>query len=74
MPMDQYAAFVSLLPDIEVALKESGQEIPRPNYTDTGPAEEDSENDQSQPNNNSEVSASPKKNIEATSDEDEEEK
>lgn len=74
MPMDQYAAFVSLLPDIEVALKESGQEIPRPNYTDTGPAGEDSENDQSQTNNDSEVSASSKKNIEATSDEDEEEK
>lgn len=73
MPMDQFAAFVSLLPDIEVALKESGQEVPRPKYTDAGLVEEGNEDDQSEQGNNSEGSASPKKNIEATSDEDEKE-
>lgn len=71
--MDQYTAFISLLPDLEVALKENGQEVPRPNYTDAGPADEGDGGDQNEPGNDNEGSASPKKNIEATSDEEEEE-
>ena len=76
MPMDQYAAFVTLLPDIEAILKENGQSVPRPNYADAkGLSDEGGDEDQGEFNNNIEdtASASPKKNIEATSDEDEDE-
>ncbi|PYI09075.1 PC4-domain-containing protein [Aspergillus sclerotiicarbonarius CBS 121057] len=33
LPMDQFSSLVSLLPDIETALQENGESIPRPNYT-----------------------------------------
>ena len=74
MPMDQYAAFVTLLPDIEAILKENGQSVPRPNYADAKEqSDEGGDGDQGESDSNIEDPASPKKNIEATSDEDEDE-
>lgn len=79
MPMDQYAALVILLPEIEGALKESGQSVPRPNYADANEqsdgneqSEEENDDNQGESSSNPDAPTSPKKNIEATSDEDEE--
>ena len=68
MPMDQFSAFVSLLPEIEAVLKESGQTVPRPDYTGVGgpPVESDDEDASGDQEDSS------RKNIDATSDEDEE--
>lgn len=71
--MDQYAAFISLLPDLETVLKENDQEVPRPNYASTGPVEEGDRDGQNEADNDNEGSASPKKNAEAAVEEEEEE-
>lgn len=63
LPLDQFASLVTLLPDLEVVLKEQGQSIPRPEYTSS----DSRQNESSDP----EDSKDSKKNIEATSDEDE---
>lgn len=74
MPMDQYAAFVNLLPGIEAVLRENGQSVPRPNYDDTsGQSDGGNDEDQGEPGSDPEDPTSLKKNTEATSDEDEEE-
>lgn len=70
MPMDQYAAFVTLLPDIEAILKENGQSVPRPNYVDAKGQSDEGDENKCESDSNIEDPASPKKNIEATSDED----
>lgn len=65
MPMDQFSALVSLLPELEDALKQNGETLPRPVYsgeTPAGPGDQEM-GDQSPS----------KQNIDATSDEDEEE-
>lgn len=70
MPIDQFSAFIKLLPDIEQALKEKGESLPRPVYssdTDQPDNASDEEHDKTA------KSASPsKQNIEATSDEESE--
>ncbi|KAL2811167.1 transcriptional Coactivator p15-domain-containing protein [Aspergillus granulosus] len=71
LPVDQFSALMTLLPDIETALQEKGVSVPRPNYTGQGAAsggdeEEDSTDELSAP-------GPTRKNIEATSDEDEDE-
>jgi len=64
MPVDQFSALVSLLPEIEEALKQNGEALPRPIYSGAGdPSENEGQGNQSPS----------KQNIEATSDEDEEE-
>lgn len=73
MPMDQYAAFVTSLPEIEGALKESGQPVPRPNYANANEQSEENDDNQGESSSHPDAPTSPKKNIEATSDEDEEE-
>jgi hypothetical protein len=69
--MDQYSAFIELLPQIEKELIKKGQTVPRPQYI--GQVEE--ERDVIEEEDSSEVgddNGVPKKsNIEATSDEDE---
>ncbi|KAL3456321.1 transcriptional Coactivator p15-domain-containing protein [Aspergillus heterothallicus] len=72
LPVEQFSALLTLLPDIEAALKEKGVPIPRPNYveqvatSDVDEEEEDSTDELSAP-------GPTRRNIEATSDEDEEE-
>ncbi|CEL01548.1 hypothetical protein ASPCAL01129 [Aspergillus calidoustus] len=72
LPTDQFSALVALLPDIETALQEKGVSISRPNYAGqratfgADEEEEDSTDELSAP-------GPTRKNIEATSDEDEEE-
>ncbi|KAJ5815289.1 hypothetical protein N7474_007066 [Penicillium riverlandense] len=67
MPVDQFAALVTLLPEIEQSLTQQGQSLPRPNYSGDGDGNrgdsEDMEQDNLKPD---------KQNIEATSDEDSE--
>ncbi|GLI82263.1 hypothetical protein PoHVEF18_010693 [Penicillium ochrochloron] len=64
MTLDQFSAFIKLLPDIEQAVKKQGESLPRPAYT--GSVEQVDAEDDQETNN-----ASPsKQNIEATSDED----
>ncbi|GFF56808.1 putative RNA polymerase II transcriptional coactivator [Aspergillus udagawae] len=70
LPIDQFSALVTLLPDIEMALKESGEFVPRPEYPQ---ANEKANGDDSNETDQSAESESPysmKKNIDATSEED----
>lgn len=65
MPVAQFAELVKLLPDIEEALGQKGESLPRPAYsgsTAQSDGEEDSPGKATSPS---------KQNIEATSDEDE---
>ncbi|KAJ5888820.1 RNA polymerase II transcriptional coactivator KELP [Penicillium taxi] len=68
MPLDQFSALVKLLPELETALQDQFSEsLPRPAYG----AKAESKNDEDQDRSGD---ASPsKQNIEATSDEDEDE-
>lgn len=81
MTVEQYSAFVEVMPQIEEALKKKGEAIPRPNY---GASHADAlDGDQEEPENQQdELDAEDmtrkakngkrtKANIEATSDEDE---
>lgn len=67
LPIDQFTSLVSALPDIELALKEHGETVPRPVYAD--PAGKLGGIDEDLPGMRG--SRSPRKNIEATSEEDE---
>ncbi|KAJ6180304.1 ssDNA-binding transcriptional regulator [Penicillium mononematosum] len=66
--VDQFAAIVSLLPEIEKALKENGETLPRPIYSAEGGQSDQGEQEQASPDNQSPS----KQNIEATSDEESE--
>ncbi|EAW06263.1 transcriptional coactivator p15/PC4 family protein [Aspergillus clavatus NRRL 1] len=73
LPIDQFSSLVTLLPDIETALRESGQFISRPDYGgDDGQADE-VPRDGTEPSMGADVVYSSRKNIDATSDEDESE-
>jgi hypothetical protein len=81
MTMEQYSALVELMPQIETALEKQGEKIPRPNYETTArdaPAEdqgeeqdEGSEAEEDSRKAKSKNGKRRKANIEATSDEDE---
>ncbi|CAI7570838.1 unnamed protein product [Penicillium glandicola] len=68
MPVDQFATIVSILPEIERALKESGETLPRPVYSAEGGQSDQGEQGQGHSDNRSPS----KQNIEATSDEESE--
>lgn len=68
MPVDQFAAIVSILPEIEQALKENGETLPRPIYSAEGGPSDQGEQGQAHSDNQSPS----KQNIEATSDEESE--
>jgi hypothetical protein len=68
MPVDQFAAIVSILPEIEQALKENGELLPRPVYSAEGGQSDQGEQGQVHSHNRSPS----KQNIEATSDEESE--
>ncbi|KAL5364571.1 transcriptional Coactivator p15-domain-containing protein [Aspergillus floccosus] len=72
LPIDQYYALLTVLPDIEVALKEHGESVPRPDYADSAGQESNDKEEGEEDGSDAEDSHS-KKNIEATSDEDESE-
>ncbi|THW93585.1 PC4-domain-containing protein [Aureobasidium pullulans] len=38
LSLEQFSAFLEVLPEIEAALKSKGQELPRPNYASEGPS------------------------------------
>ncbi|KAI9848415.1 MAG: hypothetical protein M1837_000210 [Sclerophora amabilis] len=79
LPIEQYAAFVALLPHVETVLKEKGEDVPRPVYGDSSEAEGADDGDE--PENVVERTVKKgnagnslnggKKNFEATSDEEE---
>ena len=68
MPVDQFAAMVSILPEIEQALKEKGETLPRPVYSAEGGQSDQGEQGYAHSDNQSPS----KQNIEATSDEESE--
>ncbi|KAJ5791388.1 uncharacterized protein N7518_008399 [Penicillium psychrosexuale] len=68
MPVDQFAAIVSILPEIEQALKENGETLPRPVYSAEGGQSDQGE----QGHAHSDNQGLSKQNIEATSDEESE--
>lgn len=63
MTLEQYSAFVQLLPQIETTLKKDGVNVPRPDYEGDNTMINDAEDD-------NEDGPSKKANINATSDED----
>lgn len=65
--MDQFSALVSLLPDIEQALQEHGEELPRPEYSG-----QNVDGDEEGVEMKDKESSPSKQNIEATSDEESE--
>lgn len=69
--MDQFSAFVKLLPDLEQVLEQEGESLPRPEYFNmTSKADGGSDEEMSERQDKG-VSPS-KQNIEATSDEESE--
>ncbi|KAJ5400420.1 hypothetical protein N7465_010909 [Penicillium sp. CMV-2018d] len=68
MPVDQFAAIISILPEIEQTLKENGEILPRPVYSAEGGQSGQGEQGQVHSDNQSPS----KQNIEATSDEESE--
>ncbi|KAE8379537.1 transcriptional Coactivator p15-domain-containing protein [Aspergillus bertholletiae] len=75
LPIDQFASLVTLLPDIELTLKDLGVSVPRPEYAGEYSIsnEEHSEASGNGGDDGSRALHMPKKNIEATSEEDESE-
>jgi hypothetical protein len=77
MPVDQYSAFVELLPLIEKELVKKGENVPRPEYNvhirkEGVVGEEEEEGEEEDLSDVGDESGMPKKsNIEATSDEEE---
>jgi hypothetical protein len=70
LPVEQYNALLTLLPQIEGKLSEKGHEVPRPEYGASANDQTAAKNDQD--DEDEEEADDPKKsNIEATSDEDE---
>jgi hypothetical protein len=69
MPIDQYSAFVQVLPQIEKALIKKGERVPRPQYN--GEVKEDDGKDEHLSDAGDDGDVPQKSNIEATSDEDE---
>ena len=65
MTVEQYAALVAVMPQIETLLSKKGEDVPRPNYASepVGQADCDSEDEEDEEEK--------KANIEATSDEEE---
>ncbi|KAJ5824422.1 ssDNA-binding transcriptional regulator [Penicillium robsamsonii] len=68
MPVNQFAAIVSILPEIELALRENGESLPRPVYSPEGGQSDKGE----QGKDHSDNQSPSKQNIEATSDEESE--
>ncbi|KAJ9228553.1 hypothetical protein DTO166G5_8471 [Paecilomyces variotii] len=69
LPIEQFSAFVSLLPEIESVLHEKGIAVPRPEYNESGEkVEADKGNSDTK-----DAASTGRSNIEETSDEDEEE-
>lgn len=71
MPVDQFAALVKLLPDIEQALEKQGESLPRPEYSNMTGQTAGGSDEELEGNQDKEASPS-KQNIEATSDEESE--
>ncbi|KAF7119106.1 hypothetical protein CNMCM5793_008845 [Aspergillus hiratsukae] len=70
LPIDQFSVLVTLLPDIETALQESGEFVPRPEYPQANEKPNGDDSDETGHGAESQSEDSPKKNIEATSEED----
>ncbi|KAL4735143.1 transcriptional Coactivator p15-domain-containing protein [Aspergillus similis] len=71
LPIDQFCSLVTLLPEIEIALQEKGLSIPRPDYIDQGTNSDG--NDRKDSTDGLPRARPSRENIEATSDEDENE-
>ncbi|KKY23039.1 putative rna polymerase ii transcriptional [Phaeomoniella chlamydospora] len=72
MTMEVYAALIDLLPEIETALKENGENVPRPEYNIPSPEKAGADDEEAE--STDELSAEErgkKSNFEATSDEEE---
>ena len=70
MPLDQYSAFIELLPQIEKELGKNGGIVPRPQY-EGQPSEERDARKEEESEVDEDNGVPKKSNIEATSDEDE---
>ncbi|KAE8361029.1 transcriptional Coactivator p15-domain-containing protein [Aspergillus caelatus] len=75
LPIDQFSSLVTLLPEIELTLKDSGVSVPRPDYACRHSIPNQDHNEASGGGGDSGLGDSylPRKNIEATSEEDESE-
>ncbi|KAL4937454.1 hypothetical protein BDV06DRAFT_73414 [Aspergillus oleicola] len=75
LPIDQFSVLLTLLPEIETALQGKGVSVPRPSYVDVGTNSDGNDDNEDSIGKVDELSDSrpSRKNIEATSDEDESE-
>ena len=71
MPIEQYAALVQLLPQIEDALTKDGEDVPRPNYKNEVKNGTEMEGVEEEKETEPKSKKQKKANIEATSDEEE---
>ena len=62
MTIDQYSAFIAIMPQIEALLSQKGETVPRPSFDGAAPSASEDDDDEGDPK---------KSNIEATSDEEE---
>lgn len=70
--MEQYSQLVNILPSVEALLAKSGVKVPRPFYDEVQKDEDNEESEEDRPSKKARSKAERKRNIEATSDEDEE--
>ena len=69
MNIEQYAAFIQIMPQVEELLKSQGASVPRPNYSGSVATQDDDDDEDLE----DEEETHAKQNIEATSDEEEDE-
>ena len=73
MSIDQFASLVKLLPDIEQALEQQGESLPRPAYAEDRSRHGPEPQNEHEEEKVSKDASTSKQNIDATSDEDESE-
>lgn len=71
MSIEQYSAFIEMMPQIEELLKKQGEKIPRPVYREAGPVNGDQHGKAEDDNDEEEEEAVNERrpNVDATSDE-----
>ncbi|KAI9858249.1 MAG: hypothetical protein M1824_004419 [Vezdaea acicularis] len=72
LTLEQYSQLVNILPSVEALLAKSGVKVPRPFYDEVQKDEDNEESEEDRPSKKARSKAERKRNIEATSDEDEE--
>ena len=71
MPVEQLTAFIKILPELEIALREKGETVPRPDYSASAKQEDEAASEQSETMGETDTSEQSKRNDEAASEDEE---